>query len=488
MRKGILIILDGYGEGKAGEFNAVKNAKTPTLHGLKNYSYSLLKTHGESVGLFENEMGGSEVGHMTIGAGRVVPSTAKKIRDDILSKEFDKNKVLNSALSRLEKMNGNLHLFGLMSDKNIHSNISHALRIIDLAKDKVKNLFIHFVTDGRDSGVHDSEKYIKNLKKHIKNIKNCHFLSVSGRFYAMDRENYQGRTEKAFNAMFNGSNQVLDAEKYIVCQHNVGINDQYIIPASIKCVQYKGVTKNDCLLFFNFREDRLRQIVKMCEKLPCEILTMADVNYSRAKSMYPNKIVKHTLSEYLSKNKIAQVKISETTKYAHVTYFLNGGREASFDGEERIHVPAIKTDDQAKTPNMQAKAITAQTVKCIKNDKDAIIVNFSNADMIGHTGNYQATVKALECVDKCVKKIIKIAKKHDYFVMITADHGNAEDMVDKSGNIQTAHTLNPVLCMVVDETIKLKKQGELKDVAPTFVQLLGLKPNKYFEGQSLIVD
>lgn len=214
---------------------------------------------------------------------------------------------------------------------------------------------------------------------------------------------------------------------------------------------------------------------------------MAEVSDTRATAMYPSRITKNTLSEYLSKNGVKQVKISETTKYAHVTYFLNGGREVSFEGEERIHVPTIKTDDQAKTPKMQAKAIAAQTIKSIKSKKDAIIVNFSNADMIGHTGNYEATVKALECLDKCVKKIIKYAMKNDYFVMITADHGNAEEMVDKSGNPQTAHTLNPVLCMVVDETIKLKPKGELKDVAPTYLELLGLKPNKYFEGTSLIV-
>ena len=487
MRKGVLIILDGYGEGKAGAYNAVINAKTPTLHGLKKYSYALLKTHGESVGLFEDEMGGSEVGHMTIGAGRIIPSTAKKIRDDILSGEFDKNEVLNKALSKLEKTNGNLHLFGLMSDKNIHSNIDHALKIIDLAKTKANNIFIHFVTDGRDSGVFDSEKYLQTLKNHIKNIKNCHILSVSGRFYAMDRENYLDRIEMAFNAMFKGSNQVLDAEKYIVGQHNVGINDQNIVPASVKCAEYKGVNENDCILFFNFREDRLREIVKACEELPCEIVTMAEVGDTRAKAMYPSRIIEHTLSQYLSENGVSQVKISETTKYAHVTYFLNGGREEPFEGEERIHVPTIKTDDQAKTPKMQAKAITAQTLKSIKNNKDAIIVNFSNADMIGHTGSYDATIKALECVDKCVKKIIQFANKHDYFVMITADHGNAEEMVDTSGNPQTAHSLNPVMCVVVDENIKLKQQGELKDVAPTYIELLGLKSNKYFEGKSLII-
>ena len=206
MAKGILVILDGYGEGKPNEYNAVTNAKTPTLNSLKKLSYSLLKTNGEAVGLFEDEMGGSEVGHTTIGAGRVVNSTAKQIRDDILSGEFRKNNVLNSTLNNLKKNKADLHLVGLMSDKNIHSNIEHAYEIIDIAKDKAKNIYIHFITDGRDAGIHESLKFLKDLKNHIKNIKNCQILSISGRFYAMDRENHEERTNEAFNAMFGRAN------------------------------------------------------------------------------------------------------------------------------------------------------------------------------------------------------------------------------------------------------------------------------------------
>lgn len=486
MRKGILLILDGYGEGKPYEYNAVLNAKTPTLHALKNYSHSMLKTHGESVGLFEEEMGGSEVGHMTIGSGRVTPSMAKQIKDDLDSRVFDENKVLNKTLEKLKKNNSNLHLFGLMSDKNIHSNINHCLRIIDLAKDKANQIFIHFVTDGRDCGVFDSLKYLQMLKNHVKNIKNCHILSISGRFYAMDREKYAERIESAFNAMFSGNGVVDNVEKYIRSQHSQGIEDQYIKPVSVKVKEYSGVDKNDCILFFNFREDRLRQIVKKCEDLNCDLVTMAEVAGTKAKPMYISKIIKHTLSEYLSDNNLWQIKISETTKYAHVTYYLNGGREEPFNREDRIHVPTKKTNDYSKTPKMRAKAITKHTLNSIKKGYDAIFVNFSNPDMIGHTGNYKATVKALECLDKCVKKILKFAKKNEYFVMITADHGNAEEMIDKNGQPQTAHTTNKVMCVVAESNHFMKKDGELKDVAPTFVRMLGLKPNKYFEGKSLL--
>ncbi len=486
MKKGILVILDGYGEGKQGEYNAVINAKTPTLDKLKQQPYSLLKTHGEAVGLFEEEMGGSEVGHTTIGAGRVVNSTAKQIRDDIFSGDFAKNKNLTQALNNLKKNKADLHLFGLMSDKNIHSNLNHCLEIVRLAKDKANNIYIHFVTDGRDSGAYDSLKYLRILQNSIKNIKNCTILSVSGRFYAMDRENHKERTNEAFNACFTQNKTITNIEQYLKDQHAKGLNDQFIEPISVKSKTYKSVNKNDCVLFFNFREDRLRQIVKKCEELKCGLVTMSDVGGTKTKVMYPNKIVKNTLSEYLSKNNLSQIKIGESTKYAHVTYFLNGGRETPFKGEDRIHIASDNVSDFSQTPQMKAKEITVEVKKAMKKNYDAIIVNYSNADMVGHTGNYLATVKAIEVVDKCLKKVIKFAKKH-YFVMITADHGNAEEMKTAKGEQHMAHTTNPVFCVVANSGLDMKTEGELKDVAPTFVELLGLKPNKYFEGDSLIL-
>ena len=486
MKKGVLVILDGYGEGKPYEFNAVTNAKTPTLHALKKQSYSLLKNHGEAVGLFDSEMGGSEVGHITIGAGRVISSTAKKIRDEIISGKFAKNKVLNSTLNSLKKNGGNLHLIGLMSDKNVHSNIEHCVEIINIAKDKVKNIFIHFITDGRDTGVHESLKYLKYLKNNIKNIKNCSILSVSGRFFAMDRENHEERTNEAFKACFSPEKTIVDIEKYIKDEHSKGKNDQFVEPVGVKSSTYKGITKNDCVLFFNFREDRMRQIVKKCEELNCSLVTMAEVGTSDTKVLYPNEIVAHTLSEYLSQNGLKQIKIGESTKYAHVTYFLNGGREEPFEREDRIHVPSFNVDDFSKTPQMKAKEITKEVKKAIKSEYDAIIVNYSNADMVGHTGNYQATVKSLEVVDRCLKNVLKQAQKNNYFVMITADHGNADEMRTKNGEPHMAHTINPVFCVVANSGLEMKKHGELKDVAPTFVELLGLKSNKHFEGESLI--
>jgi 2,3-bisphosphoglycerate-independent phosphoglycerate mutase len=431
-------------------------------------------------------MGGSEVGHTTIGAGRIVNSTAKQIRDDIISKDFHKNKTITSMLQNLKKNNADLHLFGLMSDKNIHSNIEHCVEIVKLAKDKANNIYIHFVTDGRDSGATESIKFLKYLKNNIKDVENCSILSVSGRFYAMDRENHIERTNTAFNACFKPNKEITDVEKYLNKQHSLGLNDQQVEPVGVKSKTYTGITKNDYLFFFNFREDRLRQIVKKCEELKCNLITMSDVGGVKTKVVYPNKITKHTLSEYLSENNLTQIKIGESTKYAHVTYFLNGGREEPFPHEDRVHVPSFEVNDFALTPQMKAKEITKEVEKAVKKSYNTIIVNYSNADMVGHTGNYQATVKSLEVLDKCIKKVLNIAKKKNYFVMITADHGNAEEMQTENGEVNMAHSINPVFCVIANSGLKMKETGELKDVAPTFVEMLGLKPNKYFKGESLI--
>lgn len=488
MNKGILLILDGYGEGEKNDFNAVENANTPTLHALKNNPYSLLRTDGEYVGLFPKDLGGSEVGHTTIGAGRVVKSTAKQISDDIRSGEFEKKKEIKKLAIQLKKKKADLHLVGLMSDKNIHSNINHLFELIRIFKDKAQNIFIHFITDGRDTTQFESIKFLKMLKKLIKNEKNCHILSVSGRFFALDRENHMERTNRAFNEMFlNFSGiQESEVEKYIKSEHSIGHNDQFVVPVHVENKNYSGIKKGDVVFLFNFREDRLRQIGQMINTLHCALYTMASVGGVKSKIIYPHIIVKNTLSEYLSKKHLKQVKIGESTKYAHVTYFLNGGRETPFKGEDRIHIPSLPVDDFSKTPEMRAKEIADKVVESVDKCYDAIIVNFSNPDMVGHTGDYQATVKSLEVLDKAVEKVIKKAKENGYFVLVTADHGNAEMMRTKKGEPHLAHTLNPVVCTIIGGTNEMKKHGELSDVAPTFLDLMGIKPNKSFEGKTLI--
>lgn len=489
-RKGILLILDGYGEGKDDPFNAVKNANTPTLDALHNKNHSLLKTDGEAVGLFAKELGGSEVGHTTIGAGRVVPSVAKKIHDDLKSGAFYKNKDINRVFDKLNQNGGDLHLIGLMSDKNIHSDINHAIAILKMAQGKAKNIYIHFITDGRDTGSFDSLKYLKLLKKNMSNYKNCEIASVMGRFYAMDRENNLDRTQLAVDYMFNEAGTITEneIETHIKNQHKKGITDEYIYPVHIKTKNEIKISNKDCVFFFNFREDRLRQIVKMTSQICKNIVTMSSVSSAKTVVLYTSNKVKNTLSEFLSKQNLRQVKISETTKYAHVTYFLNGGYEEPFKNEDRVHVPTIKTDNFSKTPKMRAKEITDEVLKAIDENYDAIIVNYSNPDMLGHTGDYDATVKSLFFVDKCVKKVIDKARRNGYFLLITADHGNSEMMRTPEGLPHTAHTFNRVMCVILDQTDrKMRKYGELKDVAPTFLELMELPKNKYFEGKSLIL-
>ncbi len=491
MKKGILIILDGYGEGKPSAYNAVENANTPFLKQIKQLPHSLLKTDGEAVGLFKGDLGGSEVGHTTIGAGRIVKSTLKKIDDDFKSGAFKNNKTLNKIFDELKTNHANLHLIGMMSDKNVHSNINHAFKIIDMAKDRAANIFLHLITDGRDTPPQDSLKYIVQVKNKIKGVKNCQIASIGGRAYAMDRESNWDRTTLAFNAMFNPKKSIKpsEIEAYLKAQHAAGKNDQFIDPVHVETAADSKTNKKDVLFIFNFREDRLRQLAKMCENTGCKIISMASISSAKTIELYPATVVKNTLCEHLSKQGLRQIKISETTKYAHVTYYLNGGVELPFPNEARVHVPTKKVEDFATTPKMRAGEIASEVVKAIESNYDAIYVNFSNPDMVGHTGDYAATVKALEFMDKCVKKVADCALKHDYFVIITADHGNAEEMRTPDGQPHMAHTLNRVLCVVLDgKTHKMKRFGGLKDLAPTFLNLMGAKPNRYFEGESLILN
>lgn len=489
MKKGVLLILDGYGEGEAGMYNAVINANTPTLDKIKSKGYALLKTHGESVGLFESEMGGSEVGHLTIGSGRVVNTIAKQIRDEIRSGEFRKNKVINHIADKLSANGGNLHLIGLMSDKNVHSNIEHCIEVIKHLHKKVKNIYVHFISDGRDSGIADSIKYLELLNSTIKDIPNCEILSVGGRFYGMDRERLLDRTEKAFDAMFNKVNEIDDVESYLKLNHANNVTDENIVPVSVKSSTYNKVSENDVVFFFNFREDRMRQIAKRCEKLNCEIVTMSNVGGVNSLVAYPKTTTTNTLSEYLSEHGLKQIKITETTKYAHLTYFLNGGEEKPFPNEDRICFETIETDNYAKTPKMRAEDITEEVVLSIEKGYDAVIINFPNPDIVGHMGDYDAVVTAIECLDKCVEKIINKATEKGYFVIVTADHGNAESMVRENGEPNMSHTINKVFCAVIDngENLPVVKEGELKNVAPTFVEMMQLKQSPYFEGKSLLI-
>lgn len=492
MKKGLLLILDGYGEAPKSEFNAVTNASTPYLDYLrKNYPSSILYTHGRNVGLPNDAMGGSEVGHTTIGAGRIIKTTTVKIDDEIESGEFFKHKQFIDAFTRLQQKGGALHIGGLFSDKQIHSDLNHAFALIRLAKQyNIDRVFMHAFSDGRDCAQDSSFKYLEIFNNKTKELGLGEIATIGGRFYAMDREGNYERTNQALDAMQQADYDFDNAYECLKNSHDNKVTDEFVVPSRIKTIKDYTFNSNDLFIFFNFRADRMKQPVKaLSDRNIMNIITFCDfVKGDNIEYIYNEDDISGTLSEYLSQLNLKQVKISESTKYAHVTYFLNGGREQAFIGEDRIHIETQKTLDYAKTPRMRAGEIADATVKVLNENKyDAVIVNFSNPDMIGHTGNYDATIEALEFLDGCVKDVVETALKNDYFVILTADHGNAEEMRDKNGNIQTAHSLNPVICMTIDkQSYDMVQYGGLKDIAPTFIKLMGLKPNPKFEGELLI--
>ncbi len=492
MKKGLLLILDGYGEAPKSEYNAVTNAHTPYMDYLrKTYPYSLVYTDGRSVGLPEGAMGGSEVGHTTIGAGRVIKTTTVKIDDEIASGEFFKHKVLVDKFTDLAKRRGALHLGGLFSDKQIHSDLNHAFALMKMAKMfGIERVFMHAFTDGRDCAQTSSLEYLHEFDNVRKRLFIGEMATISGRFYAMDREQNWDRTSNTIEVMQKLEYDRSFAYDHICDSHERGITDEFIEPKRIMTNKKYTFDSNDLFVFFNFRADRMKQPVKaLNDRNIMDIITFCDfVKGDRIYHIYDEEDIDGTLSEYLSGQGLKQLKISESTKYAHVTYFLNGGREEPFKNEDRIHIKTETTTDYTKTPKMRAGEIASSTIDALKSNKyDAIIVNFSNPDMIGHTGDYNATITALEFLDSCVKEVVETAIKNDYFVILTADHGNAEEMKDKNGKPQTAHSLNPVICMTIDKQCKdMVEYGGLKDIAPTFIELLGLDKNPKFEGESLI--
>ena len=492
MKKGLLLILDGYGEAPKTEFNAVTNANTPYIDYLrKTYPSCLVYTDGRSVGLPQGTMGGSEVGHTTIGAGRIIKTTTVKIDDEIESGEFFKHAPFVQKLQALHNRKGALHIGGLFSDKQIHSDLNHAFAIIKMAKAfGIERVFMHAFTDGRDCAQNSSFEYLEKFNQAVNEIGLGEIATMGGRFYAMDREGNYERTNQALDKMQQLDSDFSSALDCLTQSHNNGITDEFVVPSRIKTNKQYTFNSNDLFIFFNFRADRMKQPVKVLnDRNIMDIITLCNfVQGEKISHIYDDEDITGTLSEYLSSLGLKQLKISESTKYAHVTYFLNGGREKPFAGEDRIHIETEKTNDFALTPKMRAGEIADATVDALnKQEYDAIVVNFSNPDMIGHTGNYDAVVKALEFLDKCVKDVVETAIKNDYFVLLTADHGNAEEMRDSLGRAQTAHSLNPVICMAIDKTpYSMLQCGGLKDIAPTFIHLMGLKPNPKFEGEILI--
>jgi 2,3-bisphosphoglycerate-independent phosphoglycerate mutase len=492
----ILCILDGFGISSATKHNAIAKAKTPTIdYFLKKYPNCLLTTSGKAVGLPEGQMGNSEVGHMTIGSGRVIDQDLVRINKAIESGELEKNPIIKKLLTKHKKNDKKVHLFGLCSDGGVHSHINHIIFIAQiLAKAKVKTC-LHLFLDGRDVAPKSAPLYLDMIDQLRTEYPQVDIATLSGRFYSMDRDKRLQRTIEAVEAIEGkASNKFTSWKEYLANQYGKEIYDEFIEPASHE--NYKGIDEDDSLVFLNFRSDRIRQLIEELSKRHNQLsfkigmTSYFEDNSKNLDSLFAENNIAESLGEIISNNNMKQLRMSETEKYAHVTFFFNGGREKVFAGEDRILVnsPNVKTYDQK--PEMSAQELTDKLIEAINSKKyHLIVINYANCDMVGHSGNFEASVKAVEHIDKCLKRVYDCIKKTNHQMLITADHGNVEYMFDEEKNIaHTSHTLNPVPCILVGKTAaKYKlKNGNISDVAPTILELLKLKKPSLMSGKSLL--
>lgn len=520
-QRAILIVLDGFGIGKDSPFNAIKNAQMPFYRDLvKKYPSSELITHGEAVGLPPGVMGNSEVGHMTMGAGRIVYQDLTRISKSIYDRDFFQNPVLKATIEAGAKTTGRVHFMGLLSDGGVHSHIDHILALLDLCVSlQVPQVFVHTFLDGRDTPPDSSPIYLKKLLTHpafhaggahpLAGQTQARLASLMGRYWAMDRDQRWDRVEKAYRVL-TGQSPVTQMDPFQVIQasYHQGKSDEFIEPTLL--LEDGGMHDGDSVVFFNFRSDRAREISRAMTELdfhefdrgkgfkPSSFagLTTYDKNLTGVKVAFGPQNLNHIFGEWLEERKLRQFRIAETEKYAHVTFFFNGGREKPFQNEDRILIPSPK--DVATydlRPEMSAFAVSEKAAEVIRQKRyDFILMNFANADMIGHTGNYEATVRAMEALDSCLAKVVGAAESSGYDVLITADHGNAEEMQDSQGRIHTQHTLNPVPALWIPPGSAIAPQsartrlrdGTLADIMPTLCELMGLDFPIELTGKSLL--
>jgi len=508
LRPNILIILDGWGLNPRREGNAVALAKTPVMDSLMaTYPWTTLKAHGKAVGLPEGVMGNSEVGHLNLGAGRIVYQEVTRISQSIEDGDFFENPILVEAMERAKQ--GKLHLLGLLSDGRVHSSLDHLYALCQLAKKQGLNqVFIHGFTDGRDTPPKSALKYIQQVEEKIKNIGLGTIATISGRYYAMDRDKRWERTKMAYQTMVLGKGyKAKTAIEAIKKAYDRGETDEFIKPTVITNSQNKPlatIDDGDVIISFNFRPDRIRQITRALtykdfdffirEKWPKLNYYVCMTEYDASFNLpiaFPPETLKNILGEVISKQGWRQLRIAETEKYAHVTYFFNGGKEEPFPGEDRYLVPSpreVPTYDLK--PEMSAPEVTIELLNYLKKGQyPFIVLNFANGDMVGHTGVLEAAIKACETVDSCLGKILVEIKRQNGIAFVTADHGNSEQMIDyKTGQPHTAHTLNPVPFILVKEPVPqiTLQPGVLGDVAPTILHVLGIPIPPEMTGRCLI--
>ena len=499
MKKIVLLILDGWGLSDDKKYNAIAQAKTPNFDYLwNNFPHTKLEASGRAVGLPEGQMGNSEVGHLNIGAGRIVYQDLEKINKAVEDNLLEKNPLLVKVFEKVKKYNSTLHIKGLVSPGGVHSHTDHLYALINLAK-KVgaPRVFVHAFTDGRDTPPKSAKKYIEELEKVCKESGIACVASVSGRYYAMDRDNNWERTQCAYNAIAKGEGKKYDSALEAIREsYKSGKTDEFIEPCVIPAAKGKTceVMDHDAMIFFNFRSDRAKQLAKKfnedCHAKDFTYTTMTDYGESLSGNVIlSGKIIDNGLAEIISKNNLKQIHIAETEKFAHVTYFFNGGKEEPFAGEDRKLVASNKVATHDLAPEMKAREITDEIITAAqKGEYDFILANFANLDIIGHTGKMKEAVIAAETVDLNLGRIMKEAEKSGYVLIVTADHGNAEKMFDNETNQPyTAHTENPVPFIVMKKGLKLSNKGKLANVAPTILEIMGISKPKAMTGVSLIV-
>lgn len=498
------MILDGWGYGNNDASNAIKNADTPFFDQLiTNYPNSKLQASGEAVGLPEGQMGNSEVGHMNLGAGRVVYQELGRINKAVKDKEFTNHPVIKEAFSYALTNKKKVHFIGLLSDGGVHSHIEHLKGLCDAAKDNnVEDVFIHAFMDGRDTDPNSGLGYIRDLQSHLTHSSGT-IASVIGRYYAMDRDNRWERVKLAYDLLTKGVGlSTKDIETAIQNSYNEGVTDEFLMPIIAVDEFEKPVAviePGDVVLCFNFRTDRGREITLALtqkdfpeysmEALPLEYITMTtyDDTFKNVKVIFTKDDLSQTLGEVLEANGKKQIRIAETEKYPHVTFFFSGGREKEFQNEKRILIPSPKVATYDLKPEMSAEEITLAICPQLEEEwPDFVCLNFANPDMVGHTGVYDAVVKAVETVDKCMQRVVECGLKHGYSFIILADHGNADYMINADGSANTAHTTNLVPCILIDDEYKHIADGKLGDVAPTILKIMDIEPPEAMTGNVLI--
>ena len=483
MNKVILAIMDGVGLREQVHGNAFKQAKKPTFDYLWNtYPHTTLIASGKDVGLPPGQMGNSEVGHTNIGAGRIVYQPLELINEKIDSGEFYKNKEILKLFDTIKNNKSRLQLVGLISDGGVHSHINHLKSLLKMAKDNgIDEIYMHLITDGRDTLYNSGVNYLKE----IKDFGIGKVSTICGRYYTMDRDKNYDRTIKGYDLMVNGvGNNYNSIDELFNNTYKSEIYDEFIKPSLL---DKEGLIKeNDGIIWFNFRPDRAIQILTKLQEYNSNIVTMMKVsNEIKAPNAFNLQKLDNTLGDYLSKNNLRQLRIAETEKYAHVTYFFDGGVNKEIPLCDRILIPSPKVATYDLKPEMSIEEVTSKLLSVMSN-YDVIILNFANPDMVGHTGNMSATIKAVEALDKKLKQIYDESVKLGFTLLVTADHGNAELMIDDDGNVITSHTTNKVPFIVCRNGVRLK-EGRLSDIAPTMLELIGLSKPKEMTGNSLII-